>query len=77
LADCLASRYEVTIGYFQPIDLTRYNMCCLSLGEGDETALQTRRQINRIATSQDDNAKAPQCAKGHAPSWFLSCQSGN
>ena len=40
----------------------------LGLGEGDETALQSKRRTSQIATSQDDNAEALQCAKGRTVS---------
>ena len=35
----------------------------LSLGEGDETALQSRRRTTQIATPQSGDAKAAQCAR--------------
>ena len=43
-----------------------------SLGGANETALQTRRQTSEDASSQGGNGKAPQCAKGRAPSPLVS-----
>ena len=39
----------------------------LSLGEGDETALQSRRRTSQIATPQSGDAKAAQCARVRGP----------
>ena len=36
----------------------------LTLGEGDETALQSRRRTSQNATSKDVSAKERQCANG-------------
>ena len=44
----------------------------LSLGEGNETARQSRRQSNKTATPQE--VEAPQCAKGRAAPRLLRCR---
>src|SRR6516225_11493856 len=43
-----------------------YPLQCLvlSLGEGDETALKSRRRTYKSTTPQRGGAKAPQCTKG-------------
>src|SRR6516165_12384195 len=48
--------------YFEPA-----RCLVLSLGEGDETALQSRRPISQIATPQSGDAKAAQCARVRGP----------
>ena len=45
------------------------------LREGNETALQSRRQSGQTTTPQDGNVKAPQCAKSSAQSKPHYCRS--
>src|SRR6266566_1428485 len=55
----------------------KYAYYLLIVGWAAITTLRSRRQTSQIATSQDGNAKASQCAKSRAQSRCFHCGSGN
>ena len=70
-ADISRTFNELFLSYIGPLSLCRFEpLRCLvlSLGGGNETARQSRRQSIKSATSQD--VEVPQCAKSRTRSQF-------